>query len=281
VPHLVVVSVTDFGWSGPRAHLRGSDLVDLAAGGLLAATGEPEGPPFQLAGFQAFVTAGAYAAADALVALLAVHRGLPGQRIDLSIQEAVAALTTLVGGPKMLDDGIAPRRQPNGRASGGHPTGLYPCRDGLISISVSRPGHWNALAHWIHEVTGVEEVLDPLLQGPGLNRLQNADLIDVFVADFTSRFERKPLFHEGQRRGLAFALVSTPADLIEDPHLVARSFWRYDADEPGASAGSPYRMRHSATLRRGAVPRPGEHTAAVLAEVGFDRAVAAAREGSR
>lgn len=270
-PDLVVVAVADFGLSGPRSNWRGSDLIALAAGGLLAQSGEPEGPPYQLAGSQAFLTAGVYSAANALIALRAVMNGAPGQVIDLSLQEVVGALTTLVGVPKMLADGVPSRRQHNGRASGGHPTGLYRTSDGLISISLARAGMWVTLAKWIHEVTGNEEVLDPMFEGSGLNRQRHADLIDIFIEEMTTRFTASYLFHEGQRRGLAFALVSTPQDLFDDPHFNHREYWTRIQGETGPVSGPPYRFSRSEWAIQGSAPLPGADNDLPLAPLTHER----------
>jgi len=167
-PGLVIVAITPFGLTGMKAEWQGSDLVALAAGGLLAQTGEPEGPPYQLAGAQAYQTAGAYGAACALIALRASRSQGIGQVVDISLQEAVTTLTTLVGVPKMLADGVPSRRQPNGRASGGHPTGLYTTSDGLISISLARAPMWVTLARRIYESTGSRRFSTRCSKVPGL-----------------------------------------------------------------------------------------------------------------
>jgi CoA:oxalate CoA-transferase len=82
--------ISEFGLDGPRAGWVGSELVNLAAGGLLFLTGTYDRPPVQLAPFQAQLATGLFAAIATQAALLA---GQPAE-IDIAKQEAVAALIT-------------------------------------------------------------------------------------------------------------------------------------------------------------------------------------------
>ncbi len=90
-PGLVLVRISEFGQTGPLAGNAGSELVNLAAGGMLFLTGTWDRPPVQLAPYQAQLTAGLLAALAAAAALLAGD-SREGVTVDLSKQEAVLAL---------------------------------------------------------------------------------------------------------------------------------------------------------------------------------------------
>ena len=87
-PALILARVSEFGLDGPRAGWAGSELINLAAGGLLFLTGTWDRPPVQLAPYQAQLTAGLLAAVATAAAL---YGGGPAT-VDLSKQEAVLAL---------------------------------------------------------------------------------------------------------------------------------------------------------------------------------------------
>ncbi|HVC31215.1 MAG TPA: CoA transferase [Steroidobacteraceae bacterium] len=89
-PELVLTRISEFGSSGPWAGWAGSELINLAAGGMLFLTGSWERPPVALAPCQAQLTAGLLAA---IASAAALYGGGPAT-IDFSKQEAIAALIT-------------------------------------------------------------------------------------------------------------------------------------------------------------------------------------------
>lgn len=260
-PELVLTSITPFGQTGPQRDYRGSDLVASALGGALHVIGEADDPPVTLAGEQAYVSACSFAASASLIALLHASRTGMGQHVDVSIQEAMTAVTHICGVGKWLDDGIVPRRRGAGLFAS-VPSGAYPCLDGLVYLMVNRPHHWKALAEWIHEVTGNEEVLDPMFEGPSSRRQEHRELIDLFVCELTQRFRASEIHHEGQRRHIAFTPISTAADVAHDPQLAAREYF-VALEHPGRGAlrypGAPYRLERTPWALRRPAPRLGEH----------------------
>lgn len=277
-PRLVMTSITPFGRTGPWRDAPGSDLVASALGGALHVTGEADDPPVRLAGRQAGITASLAAAAGTLVALRQAERTGRGQRVDVSLLEAVVSATHICGVGKWQDDGIVPRRNGTGLFAS-VPSGAYPCRDGLVYLMVNRPRHWQALAEWIHEVTGVESVRDPLFEGPSARRLPYRDLIDTYVVELTSRLTVDEAYHEGQRRHLAFTPVRCVDAVVRDPHLAARGFFTRVAQPDGTTvtlAGPPYRLAATPwSMARGA-PRLDEGAALIASTPAAAVAAAAA-----
>jgi crotonobetainyl-CoA:carnitine CoA-transferase CaiB-like acyl-CoA transferase len=264
-PRLVLTSITGFGQTGPHCAFKSSDLVANALGGAMHVTGEADDPPVRLAGSQAHVTASTYAAVSTMMALYRSTITGEGQHVDISVEETTASVAHICGVGKWLDDGIIPKRMGTGLFAS-VPSGTYPCKDGLVYLMINRPLHWKALAQWINDVTGNEAVLDPMFEGPSSMRQPVRDLLDVYIAELTSRFTVDEVYHEGQRRHLAFTPVNTAAAVANDPHLAARGYF-VSVEHPGVGTlrypGAPY--RHSATpwsITRPA-PRIGEHNEAV------------------
>jgi crotonobetainyl-CoA:carnitine CoA-transferase CaiB-like acyl-CoA transferase len=277
-PGLVLTSITGFGQTGPQRDFKSSDLVASALGGAMHVTGEAEDPPVALAGSQAHVVASTCAAASSLIALHHSRVSGEGQRVDISVLETMTAVTHICGVGKWRDDGIIPKRSGTGLFAS-VPSGAYRCSDGLVYLMVNRPLHWQALAQWIHEVTGNEEVLDPMFAGPSSNRLPYRELLDVYISDMTSQFRVDEVYREGQRRHIAFTPVNTATAVARDAHLAARDFvveTRHPVAGRVRTPGAPY--RHAATpwrIRRPA-PRVGEHNAEVFGgELGAPRGAAA------
>lgn len=267
-PRLVLTSITDFGQTGPYRHHKSSDLIANALGGPMFVTGEEADPPVRLAGSQAYMMASTTAAVASMVALWHGAISGRGQHVDISVEETSVSISHICGVGKWLDDGIVPRRRGSGLFAS-VPSGAYPCRDGSIYLMINRPLHWQALARWIHEVTGNQEVLDPMFEGPSSQRQPYRELLDLFISEFTSRFTVEALYHEGQARHIAFTPVNGASAVARDEHLLARDYFVDVEHRVGgtlAYPGAPY--RHSATPWRIArsAPDAGEHNREVYVE---------------
>ncbi len=267
-PKLVMTSITGFGQTGPHRGYRCSEIVAEALGGSMIAVGEAEDPPVMLAGSQAFVMASTLAAASSMMALLHASLTGRGQHVDISVQEAMLAVTSIAGVGKWLDDGIVPKRFGSALFAS-TPSGAYPCRDGPIYLMVNRPHHWETLAQWVFETTGNEEILDPMFHGPSSARQPYRELLDLFLTEHTQQFDAKTFYREAQERHLAVTPVQTARAVVEDAHLHARGFFvapEEPEDEPLRYPGAPY--RHEVTpwrLRHGA-PNVGEHNSLIYGE---------------
>ncbi len=91
-PRLVYASITAFGKVGPMAQSPGMDLILQATGGMMGLSGFPGGPPVKAAGPVADISSGIYAAYAIALALLHRTKSGRGQRIDLSMLDAVITL---------------------------------------------------------------------------------------------------------------------------------------------------------------------------------------------
>jgi crotonobetainyl-CoA:carnitine CoA-transferase CaiB-like acyl-CoA transferase len=92
-PALVYVSISPFGQDGPKAHYADSDLIILAASGVLVLSGDDDRPPVRVSVPQAYLHASAEAAVAALIAHHERQRSGRGQHVDISAQQAVLQTT--------------------------------------------------------------------------------------------------------------------------------------------------------------------------------------------
>jgi crotonobetainyl-CoA:carnitine CoA-transferase CaiB-like acyl-CoA transferase len=243
-----------------------------ALGGAMQVTGAPEDPPVALAGLQAWISTSTCAAVASLIALHHATRTGTGQHVDISAEEVMTSVTHICGVGKWLDDGIVPTRFGTALFAS-VPSGAYRCRDGFIYLMVNRPAHWKALARWVNEVTGNEEVLDPMFDGPSAVRQPHRELLDIFIGEMLERLTVDEVYREGQRRHLAVTPVNRALDVIADPHL-ARA-----ATSPSCTKrtrlrhvpGAPYRLGATPWRMARPAPRAGEHNTDVyMGELGLD-----------
>jgi benzylsuccinate CoA-transferase BbsE subunit len=154
-PRLILVSVSPFGATGPKAGWAASDLTVWASSGAHFLTGDADRAPVSPSVPQAFLHAGAEAAVAALIALAARNRDGLGQHIDVSAQAAsMMATQSVILAPAWND-------LPLGRSGGGLAFGplfvrfVYPCKDGHVNITLlfgNVLGQFTRrLFNWMHE----------------------------------------------------------------------------------------------------------------------------------
>jgi benzylsuccinate CoA-transferase BbsE subunit len=248
-PRLIQAILTPFGLDGPKADSPSTDLVRLAAGGLLWLGGYPDGEPVAPYGGQSSLCTAIFAVIGALLAVLERDHAGQGATIDISAQEVlIQALETSL--PEYELTGNVRRRAGSAPREAG--TGLYRCADGYVSMVAGRLGTaraWRRLREWLVEeaVPGAEELFEERWET--LEFRQQPDAIARFAEVFGAFAEGRgklELYLEAQRRSIALAPVNTPAEVLVDPQLEARNFFRQApaeaAGEPETVPSPPYRF---------------------------------------
>jgi benzylsuccinate CoA-transferase BbsE subunit len=269
-PGIILVSVTPYGQTGPCAKFRATDLTLLAAGGLLSLGGYPEIGPVAVAGEQGHLAAAIFGAVATLKALLEREGTNHGQWLDVSGQECIAfALEDAI--PEWYLSGSIRRRTGDQAREAG--TGVYPCRDGYISLVAGRLGTAKAfktLVQWIAEsgTPGGDTLLDERWQDFTFRQSPEgiARFAEIFGAFCASR-SKQELYRDGQARQIAIAPVNTVADIVADDQLHANGFFRSLHDEVlGRNVtlpGPPYRLARTPATLHSAAPAIGEHNRAI------------------
>ena len=233
---LIVVAITPFGLTGPKAGWIASDLELMAAGGAMSLAGETEGTPLRVSVPQSYSWAGAQAAVGALTALAARSRTGRGQCVDLSAQ--AATIVALSHAPAFVDvDGTTPTRAGpfiTGRSvKGARFRVFWPCRDGFLNFilygGVAGRRTNTQLVAWMRECGAP---LGPLAQidfekwDPTLATQADVDALEAPIAAFFSSITKRRFLEEAHRREMLGYPVSTVADIAGDPQLAARAFWQ-------------------------------------------------------
>ncbi len=244
-PHLVWVSVTPFGRSGPRAHEASIDLTVIAAGGPAWSCGydDHEIAPVRPGGLQGYHTGCVWAVMGALSALL--HRRSStegrGQLVDVNLH-AASNVTTEAGSYQWLV-----RQETVQRQTGRHAATVQTAEtvtlaaDGRYVTTGVPPrcgAEFRALLGWMDDL-GVRDEFDDVVFLEMAAEIDNLDIAkigtdpvvtEMFAAGragtilVASRLSAYEFFVQGQRRGLTTAIVYSPEEVLSDPHFVARGF---------------------------------------------------------
>jgi len=211
-PRLIVVSITDFGQTGPYRDYAGTDMVGFAMGGMMYRAGVAERPPIVAPGALAYDATAITAAFAVVMAVFQRLRSGRGQHLDCSVMESVANLSDW-SLPSFSQAGGYQRR-----AGSGIVYPIYPCADGHVRMVILSPREWRAMRAWLGEPDVVkDDVWEQLMF-----RLANRDVLDpLFIEHFRDK-KKMDLAREAQRRGIAVTPVLTPAEVMTNEHTVAR-----------------------------------------------------------
>ncbi len=264
-PNLVVVSVTDFGQSGPYRDYKADEAVFVALSSLLTRSGapgrEPLLPPGQLATQSAAVSV-AYAA---LLAYFRAQRGGGGEYVDCSLFELVIQDLD----PAFGMAGTATMGQPLYNMPPGRPDVrmMYPivaCADGHVRIFIASAKQWRALYTWMGEP---EELSDPALEQI-LGRFMNWANIQPVIVDFFADKTRAEIVSRGSELGIAVGPLNTPDEILASGHVRERQSFVDAEVAPGVRAAVPNGYVEFDDQRAGfrhRAPELGEHTDEVFA----------------
>ena len=284
-PALVYCSLTPFGQTGPWRDYRTSDLLQMAAGGQMASCGYdeedvPDAPPIAPGGGNGWHIGSHYAYIAIMAALHLRALTGEGQHIDASIHEA-CALTTESAVPTYIYLGQVVQRHTGRHAAPGPSTPTQiPTSDGAFVQTTGRGGNPNptrlrGLAEWMDGYGLADDLLDDKYLDWGVFGDSEPHIAQV-VNEFISNMPQDEVWRGGQDRGYPWGAVRTLDDIMGDPHLQDRDFFkRVDHPElgaafiyPGPAAifnGSPWRISRRA-------PLIGEHNGEVYCgELGMSR----------
>jgi itaconate CoA-transferase len=264
-PRLICCDISGYGADGPYRDKKAYDLMVQAESGLMAATGTPEA--MARAGISAAdISAGMYAYSSILAALLLRARSGEGSHIDVAMFEALAEW---MGNPLYYSYKGQP---PPPRTGGAHPSvlpyGPTPVGDGqTVMLAVQTQTEWHNFCEIVLRQPELEQdarfASNPLRQ-------QHRAALDAIIAECFAPLTRDEVEARLEQAQLATARVNNAADLWTHPQLLARQQWQEVASQNGPfTALLPPARNNCFAPRMDAVPAVGQHTDALLQELGY------------
>jgi len=264
-PRLIWCGISGYGPAGPYAEKKAYDLLVQCETGLLSVTGTP-GQPAKAGIPVADIAAGMYALSSILAALYRRAQEGAGATLDITMFES---LGEWMGFPAYFTayGGEAPPR------SGAHhativPYGPFKAGDGgTVFLSIQNEREFERFCDGVLLNSGLKN--DPKFStGPA--RAQNRDAMHAEMEKAFSKLNAGEILKRLEAADIANAKLNSVQEFWDHPQIEARDRWR----EIGTPAGPVEAMKPPFNLdgfepRMDAVPAPGEHSAKILAELGF------------
>ncbi|MCU1737832.1 MULTISPECIES: CaiB/BaiF CoA transferase family protein [unclassified Pseudomonas] len=266
-PRLIVCDISGYGEGGPYEKKKAYDLLIQSEGGFLSVTGGPGEEALAKAGCSiADISAGMYAYSGILSALLLREKTGEGSRIDVSMLES---LVEWMGYPMYYAfDGAAPPPRAGAAHSTIYPYGPFPAGDGgTVMLGLQNEREWAAFCDKV--LLTPELAVDERFSA-NFKRSANREVLRQIIVDSFARLSSEQVIARLEEAQIANARVNDMQGVWDHPQLKARDGWR----EVGSPSGKlpallPPARNAAFEPRMDAVPGLGEHTGAILSELGF------------
>ncbi|BEV72247.1 MULTISPECIES: CaiB/BaiF CoA-transferase family protein [unclassified Paludibacterium] len=267
-PRLVYCSITGFGQDGPYSELPGYDYILQGMSGLMSITGPADGEPHKVGVAVTDVFTGLYAANAVTAALLARERSGQGQYIDMALFDCAVAMLANVNS-NWLVGGKVPPRLGNAHANI-VPYQVFACGDGgHFILACGNDRQFAALCQLLGHAEWASD--ERFASNP--QRVRHRDvLIPLLAAEFARR-GRDAWLADLDRIGVPGGPINTIDEAFADPQLKHRGLEIHLRDERGQDVpmvGCPIKLSGTPVSYTRVPPKLGEHTDAILSELGYD-----------
>jgi formyl-CoA transferase len=264
-PRLVYCSISGFGQTGPYAARGGYDLIAQGMSGIMSVTGHPGGAPVKVGIPITDLGAGLFATFGILCALRARRITGRGQLVDTSLFEAGLALGVWEATEYWMT-GRTP--QPMGSAHRMNaPYQALRTSDGYFTVGAANTKLWPLLCG----VIGREELVhDPRFETVAL-RVEHRAALQEELEQATAQRTRAHWLERCEAAGIPAGPIYSVPEALADPHARARGMVQ-ELPHPVAGTvkvlGNPVKMSATPPAMRRAAPLLGEHSEAILRELG-------------
>ncbi len=268
-PRLVYASIAGYGQTGPRKDEAGYDAVMQAEGGLMSVTGDADRPGYRLGVAITDMVAGLYCAQGITAALLARERSGHGQRVDIGMLDTTAALLTYQAA-NWFATGKTPQRQGNRHATIA-PYETFTTADGEMVIAVGNDEIWKRFC----PAAGLPELAGDPRFATNKDRMANYEAMRPPIDRVFRTATSAEWIARLNAAGVPNGAVRDIGQMLNDPHLAAREMVQtlmHPAIGATRVIGTPIKLSDTPASLRTAPPVLGQHTDAVLAELGYSPA---------
>jgi len=273
-PRLIVCDISGYGADGPYRDKKAYDLLIQSESGLLSVTGSPETP--SKAGCSiADIASGMYAYTNILAALIRRGRTGTGCRIDISMLESMAEWMSF---PLYYAyDGAEPPVRAGASHATIYPYGPFPAGDGkVVMLGLQNEREWVVFCDKVLEQPALKT--DPRFSSGPKRSAARAQLFDLIAQAF-STLTAAQIVERLDAAQIGNARMNDMREVWDHAQLAARKRWA-EVDTPVGKirAMRPPGMPKDFDPRMDPIPAIGQHTEAILGELGYD---AVAIEGLR
>ena len=265
---MIPVEIDGYGPGGPISHKRAYDLLVQAESGSCAVTGYP-GMPAKPGPAMADFTTGLYAAISILALLFARGgrpEGVPAPSVELSLFDV---MTDVMGYALTYTQHSGIDQQPLGVGSPAvAPYGAFPTRDGqTVVLGTTNDREWQRVAR---EIIDRPDLADDPRFATNTGRCAHREILEEAIGSWCARHDLAEIQKTADAAGIGNSRYNLPSEVVVHPQLTARDRWR----TVGTSKGDIQALRPPPVIRgfeqpMGAVPGLGEHTDAILRELGL------------
>jgi itaconate CoA-transferase len=273
-PKLIVCDISGYGDDGPYRDKKAYDLLIQSEAGFLSVTGTAD-EPSKAGNSIADIAAGMYAYTSILSALLLRGKTGQGSHIDVSMLESLAEW---MGYPLYYAfDGAPPPPRSAAAHASIYPYGPFAAGDGgSVMLGLQNEREWKLFCEGVLQDAALAS--DPRFDS-NARRNEHRAALQAIILDVFARLSTEQVLQRLDAAQIANARMNDMAGLWAHPQLKARGRWQ----EVGSPAGSipallPPGRSNRFDYRMDAVPAVGQHTEAILRELGQgDEAIAALR----
>jgi formyl-CoA transferase len=269
-PRLVYCAISGFGQDGPLRDLPAYDQIIQGMSGVMSITGDAASAPLRV-GYPVGDTIGGMTAAFAIAATLADRQRTEAVFLDVSMLEAtMATMGWAVSNYLVADREPKPMGNDNVTAS---PSGTFRTGDGLINIAANKQEQFEAVCRVIERP---EWIADPRFADRHA-RLQNRAELKSLLEEVLAGHPTEHWWQRFNEVGVPAGPVYTVPQALAHPQVAQRGMVATFADVPGVGRDvrvvrTGFKVNGEAPRVDTPPPRLGEHTDALLAELGYDAA---------
>ena len=265
-PSLVTCAINGFGSTGPYRDRPAFDFIAQAMSGFMSVNGHDDGPPLRSGLPISDLVAGLYGALAITASVLRARTTGQGQQAEVSLTNGMISLLAYIA-TTYFATGTAPARSGNDHPIAA-PYGLFPTRDGEIALAPPDDVFFGRLM----DALGEPDLKTDPLYSTGPARVVNRERINAIVGGKLAMQNTQHWVEVLNAAGVPCGPVYSVGEVFQDPQIIAQQMFQ-DVPHPGFGTvrmlGFPMKLSETPCRVRLPAPGLGEHSDAVLTELGY------------